>query len=342
LAKRSINPAEVEKVAEQIKGNYDSVAICFINSYINAENEEKAAELFREKLGSEVMIITSSETAREWREYERTSTAVLNAYVSPITKAHLIALNKELNKRGFKGNLYIMQSNGGVMKDDLAIEKGVQILMSGPVGGAIGGTGCGRKNVIGIDMGGTSFDVSLIVDGQTEITVESIVEGFPALVPTVNIFSIGAGGGSIAWEEGGGMRVGPQSAGATPGHFCWGDAGTGTPIHPGIYCDDSRSYHSTGLFCYKCGCWCRYRTFRCTTHPLRFWFCHIKNTGFVFTCVHEYGLVRFACCSCGQCRFGGVQHRLHIDGKFLDLCVSYDFHWFHFCYSRIERPGNNR
>ena len=172
------------------------------------------------------MVITSSETAREWREYERTSTTVLNAYVSPITKSHLVALNEELRKRDFQGNLYIMQSNGGVMKDEIAADKAVQILMSGPVGGAIGGTVCGRKNVIGVDMGGTSFDVSLIVDGQTEITVESNVEGFPALVPTVNIFSIGAGGGSIAWEEGGGMRVGPQSAGAKPGPACYGQGGT--------------------------------------------------------------------------------------------------------------------
>ena len=216
----------LKEIFDQLQGNYESIAICFINSYLNPENEEKAAEWLKERLGNEVMVITSSETAREWREYERTSTTVLNAYVSPITKSHLVALNEELRKRDFQGNLYIMQSNGGVMKDEIAADKAVQILMSGPVGGAIGGTVCGRKNVIGVDMGGTSFDVSLIVDGQTEITVESNVEGFPALVPTVNIFSIGAGGGSIAWEEGGGMRVGPQSAGAKPGPACYGQGGT--------------------------------------------------------------------------------------------------------------------
>ena len=151
---------------------------------------------------------------------------MLNAYVSPITKAHLIALKQELISRGFKGNLFIMQSNGGVMKDELAVNKAVQILMSGPVGGAIGGTVCGRDNIIGVDMGGTSFDVSLIINGQCELQVESNVEGFPALVPTVNIFSVGAGGGSIGWEEGGGMRVGPQSAGAKPGPACYGQGGT--------------------------------------------------------------------------------------------------------------------
>lgn len=90
--------------------------------------------MLREELDESVMVITSAETAREWREYERTSTTVLNAYVSPITKAHLIALKQELISRGFKGNLFIMQSNGGVMKDELAVNKAVQILMSGPVG----------------------------------------------------------------------------------------------------------------------------------------------------------------------------------------------------------------
>lgn len=221
----AVDPKEVEALAEKLAGKYESIAICFINSYLNSENEERIAEILRSKLDDSVMVITSSETAREWREYERTSTTVLNAYVSPITKAHLIALKQELTKRGFKGNLFIMQSNGGVMKDELAVDKAVQILMSGPVGGAIGGTVCGRSNVIGVDMGGTSFDVSLIVNGQCELQVESDVEGFPALVPTVNIFSVGAGGGSIGWEEGGGMRVGPQSAGAKPGPACYGQGG---------------------------------------------------------------------------------------------------------------------
>lgn len=222
----AINEDELRSLAKALAGKYDSIAICFINSYLNSENEEKAAAVLREELDESVMVITSAETAREWREYERTSTTVLNAYVSPITKAHLIALKQELISRGFKGNLFIMQSNGGVMKDELAVNKAVQILMSGPVGGAIGGTVCGRDNIIGVDMGGTSFDVSLIINGQCELQVESNVEGFPALVPTVNIFSVGAGGGSIGWDEGGGMRVGPQSAGAKPGPACYGQGGT--------------------------------------------------------------------------------------------------------------------
>ena len=138
-----VDTEEIRRLAKSLTGKYDSIAVCFINSYLNSENEERAAAVLREELDKSVMVITSAETAREWREYERTSTTVLNAYVSPITKAHLIALKQELISRGFKGNLFIMQSNGGVMKDELAVNKAVQILMSGPVGGAIGGTVCG-------------------------------------------------------------------------------------------------------------------------------------------------------------------------------------------------------
>ncbi|MEG1564884.1 MAG: hydantoinase/oxoprolinase family protein, partial [Bacteroides sp.] len=142
-----VSNAEISELAEKLGRKYASIAICFINSYLNSSNEETVARILREKLDKSIMVITSSETAREWREYERTSTTVLNAYVSPITKSHLLALKEEVGKRGFKGNLFIMQSNGGVMKDELAVDKAVQILMSGPVGGAIGGTVCGRSNV---------------------------------------------------------------------------------------------------------------------------------------------------------------------------------------------------
>lgn len=228
--KTALSISSLEEAAQRIRGRYEAVAVCFLNAYLNPCHEEQAAEWLRQALGDEVCIITSSDTAREWREYERTSTAVLNAYVSPITKKHLDSLRKELEKRRFTGNLYIMQSNGGVMKDEIAATRGVQILMSGPVGGVIGATVCGEANVIGVDMGGTSFDVSLIVDNQVETAAESNVEGFPALVPTVNVFSVGAGGGSLAWEEDGGMRVGPCSAGARPGPVCYGQGGTSPAI----------------------------------------------------------------------------------------------------------------
>lgn len=119
----------------------------------------------------------------------------------------------------------MMQSSGGVIRAELAASKAVYTLMSGPVGGAIGASVINRDNIIGFDIGGTSFDVSIVVNNRIETTVEAEIEGFPVLAPTVNVFSIGAGGGSIAWNEAGGMRVGPKSAGAVPGPVCYNRGG---------------------------------------------------------------------------------------------------------------------
>ena len=128
-----------------------------------------------------------------------------------------------------------MQSSGGVVTARSARERPVQTLLSGPVGGSMGLVALarllGRPNLIGVDMGGTSFDVSLVVDGRPEITSETALEGFPLLMPIVNIHTIGAGGGSIAYEEAGGLRVGPQSAGADPGPACYGRGGTRADRH---------------------------------------------------------------------------------------------------------------
>ncbi|WP_147539080.1 hydantoinase/oxoprolinase family protein [Anaerotruncus rubiinfantis] len=218
---------ELAQLAQKIRaGGYESVAICLLNSYVNPENERITADYLKAQLDPEVVVITSYETAPECREYERTSTTVLNAYIAPKTRNHLLALSAELHKRNFTGHLHIMQSSGGIMKAEVATTRAIQTLMSGPVGGAIGASAYNRKNFIGIDMGGTSFDVSMVVDGKIETTVESTVEGFPLLTPTVNISSIGAGGGSIAWNEAGGMRIGPRSAGARPGPACYGQGGT--------------------------------------------------------------------------------------------------------------------
>lgn len=215
----------MQELAEKLRGKYEAIAICFLNSYVNTENEAKACAYLREMLGDTVIVTTSYEIAHESREYERVSTAVLNAYIAPSTKHHVEALSGELKSRGFKGVLYMMQSSGGVIRAESAATKAVKTIMSGPVGGAIGASAMGRDNIISFDIGGTSFDVSVVVNKKIETTVESMVEGFPALTPTVNIVSIGAGGGSLAWEEGGGMRVGPQSAGAVPGPVCYGRGG---------------------------------------------------------------------------------------------------------------------
>lgn len=213
-----------------LKGQYEAIAVCLINSYINTENEQKVCRILKEHLDEDVIVTASHEIARESREYERVSTAVMNAYVAPSTRHHVYALAGELEKRGFSGTLYMMQSSGGVIRAEMAAVKAVQTLMSGPVGGAIGASAIRRENIIGFDIGGTSFDVSLVVNGKIETAVEAEMEGFPILAPTVNVFSIGAGGGSIAWEEAGGMRVGPQSAGAVPGPVCYDKGGTAPTI----------------------------------------------------------------------------------------------------------------
>ena len=214
----------LESLIDTLRG-FDSVAICLINSYVNPVNERALCEILRKEYGEKVIVTASHEIAQEAKEYERTSTAVINAYVAPSTRHHVYALFSELRKLGFSGTLYMMQSSGGVIRAELAAIRAVKTLMSGPVGGAIGASVIDRDNIIGFDIGGTSFDVSIVINNRIESTVESTIEGFPVLTPTVNVFSIGAGGGSIAWEEAGGMRVGPQSAGAVPGPVCYDRGG---------------------------------------------------------------------------------------------------------------------
>jgi N-methylhydantoinase A len=153
----------------------------------------------------------------------------MNSYIGPVTNNYLKSLESNLLKEGYKHPLYIMQSNGGIIRAKTAIEQPVQTLLSGPVGGTIGGVTLskiiGRKNLICVDMGGTSFDMSLIVNGQPYITNETELEHLPLLIPLVDIHTIGAGGGSIVWLEAGALRVGPQSAGAEPGPACYDRGG---------------------------------------------------------------------------------------------------------------------
>jgi N-methylhydantoinase A len=175
-------------------------------------------------------VTLSHEIAREWREYERASTAVLNAYVAPRVEGYLRRLENELDARSVPATLHVMQSNGGITTAAKARRQPVQTLLSGPVGGTIGGAALaratGRPNLLCVDMGGTSFDLSLIVEGRPTVSTETELEGLPILMPLVDIHTIGAGGGSLAWLEAGGLRVGPQSAGAIPGPACYGRGGT--------------------------------------------------------------------------------------------------------------------
>jgi len=207
----------------------EAVAICLLNSYTNSAHEEALAAEIRSMIPS-LDVYPSFEICSEWREYERTSTTVLNAYVSPILSSYLGKLRSRLSLQGFEKPVFLMQSNGGLIESTLAERLGALTLMSGPVGGAVGcvrlAEELGEPNLIAIDMGGTSFDFALVMAGTLLTTSEREVAGFPLLAPSIDIHTIGAGGGSIAWLESGALRVGPRSAGAVPGPACYGHGGT--------------------------------------------------------------------------------------------------------------------
>ncbi len=208
---------------------FGAIAVAFLFSYVNPGHELAAEAILREELDG-VTVSLSHRVAREWREYERTSSAVIDAYTAPIVRRYLERLESELQSRGLSVPLHVMQSSGGIVTAESARELTLQTLLSGPVGGTMGGVALARlldrPNLICIDMGGTSFDVSLVVDGQPDVSSEAMLEGFPLLMPVVNIHTIGAGGGSLAYAETGGLRVGPESAGADPGPACYGRGGT--------------------------------------------------------------------------------------------------------------------
>ncbi|MEM9132701.1 MAG: hydantoinase/oxoprolinase family protein [Actinomycetota bacterium] len=226
-----LSEGDLVAAAEAFRGGgYTSIAVAFLFSYENSAHELVAEAILRRELGDQVPISLSHRLAREWREYERTSTAVLDAYTAPIVRTYLEELSEGLAEDGLGVPLHIMQSSGGIITAAAARDHTVQTLLSGPVGGAMGGVSLsrltGRKNLICVDMGGTSFDVSLIVDGEADVDTEAALEGFPLLMPVVNIYTVGAGGGSVGYTEAGGLRVGPRSAGADPGPACYGRGGT--------------------------------------------------------------------------------------------------------------------
>lgn len=208
---------------------FGAVAVSFLFSYANPGHELRAGEILREELGADFAVSLSHQSANEWREYERTSSAVVEAYIGPVVRAYLGGLTKELRERGVPAPLHVMQSSGGVISAASARQRPLQTLLSGPVGGTMGGvalaSALGRDNLIYIDMGGTSFDVSLVIDGRPDITPEIRLDGLPMLLSAVDIHTVGAGGGSVAWTEAGGLRVGPRSAGAAPGPACYGQGG---------------------------------------------------------------------------------------------------------------------
>ncbi|MEC9243799.1 hydantoinase/oxoprolinase family protein [Nitratireductor rhodophyticola] len=214
----------------------EAVAISFLHSYANPEHEQAVLAKVKE-LWPEVSAVASHQITREWREYERTNTAVLSAYVQPIAERYLSRLAGGLKDKGFDRNLYIMQSNCGVESLDVVTQIPITMVESGPASGFWGaaelGKLIGEPNVLALDIGGTTAKCSLIEDGQVKIMTDYWIErerttaGYPIMVPVVDLVEIGNGGGSIAWvDDFGKLHVGPQSAGAAPGPAAYGRGGT--------------------------------------------------------------------------------------------------------------------
>ena len=207
----------------------EAVGIVFLNSYANPVHELRAAELLREA-GFEGAISVSAEVSGEYREYERTSTVTLDAFVRPKVSSYLRRLELSLGENGFTGDCLVTRSGGGAMHFGIAEERPFETIMSGPVAGAVGtGSLCRQLGIdaaITADVGGTSFDTCLVLDGRPQLKYEGSVLGMPIQSPWVDVRSIGAGGGSIAFvDDGGLLRVGPRSAGAVPGPICYGRGG---------------------------------------------------------------------------------------------------------------------
>jgi len=229
-----LDTQKTETVGRRLKDlEVESVAVCFLFSYVNPCHEQKIRQLLA-PLGLELSL--SHEILAEFREFERTSTTVINAYVSPKMQRYIGRLIEAL---GPKDSLGIMQSNGGSISAEAAMNESVRTILSGPAGGAVGahemGKMAGYPKLISLDMGGTSTDVSLI-DGNLCLAFEATISGYPLKVPMIDIHTVGAGGGSMAFfDEGGALQVGPESAGADPGPICYGKGDRITVTDANLY-----------------------------------------------------------------------------------------------------------
>jgi len=212
----------------------EAVAVCFLHSYGNPAHERIAGEMVRAALPG-AYVSLSHEILREYREFERMSTTVVNAYIGPKVGGYVKSLDASLGKIGFRGDLSIMRSNGGVMTPEMATARPVAMMESGPVGGIIAsarvGLALGFADVISFDMGGTTAKTSLVRDGEPTLApgyyVGGYASGHPVMLPMIDVVEVGAGGGSIAWiDDVGALKVGPQSAGADPGPVCYGGGGS--------------------------------------------------------------------------------------------------------------------
>ena len=242
--KQPLDERQAREVARRLlEEGIESVAICLLHSYANPAHEQRAAELVREQLDGRAYISLSSDILPEIREYERTSTAVVNAYIGPIVRHYVTALSGQLRAAGVSGPLHIMQSNGGTMSAAAAAQKPAFLVESGPAAGVIAcadiARSAGLGNVISFDMGGTTAKAAIVENGEPARTTEYEVGaginvssklvkggGYAIKLPFIDVSEIGAGGGSIvSLDAAGSIKVGPQSAGAVPGPACYGLGG---------------------------------------------------------------------------------------------------------------------
>ena len=231
-----LNLNNLSKIIKSFKSHkVKSIAVCLLHAYANPKHEQVIAKAINKKW-PEFEVVTSNELTREWREYERTNTTALCAYVKPIAKNYLDRLYTELKKFKFRGNPYVMQSNGGIDTFDSTKKTPLTIIESGPTSGVLGAAEIGKligvKDIIALDIGGTTAKCSLIENGNVKINTNYWIEknrtsaGYPVMLPVVDIVEIGNGGGSIAWvDDYKKLHVGPQSAGASPGPVSYGKQG---------------------------------------------------------------------------------------------------------------------
>jgi N-methylhydantoinase A len=224
---KQLDEAELRVAVRRLKADgVAAVAICFLYSYVNPAHEALAKRIVTEEF-PDAFVTSSHEVAPEFREYERLSTVVVNAYLGPVMRSYLARLQPRLREIGVTAAPHLTQSNGGVISFETARESPVRTVLSGPATGVVGALTVGKlagfDNLITFDMGGTSTDVSLIEKGEPKLAGEMTVHGYPIKAPMLDINTVGAGGGSIAYIDSGGLlKVGPRSAGADPGPVCYG------------------------------------------------------------------------------------------------------------------------
>ena len=231
--RQELNLEEVREIAEAIRGigHIESVAVCLLFSYVNPDHEQRLAEALQAEL-PDIPVSISYDVLPKWKEYQRASTTITDAYVKPAVSSYLKKTKARFQDSGLAKSVTVIRSNGGEMSIDAAAAQPIQLTVSGPTGGVVGARHLAGlleiDNVVTLDMGGTSTDCSTIVGGKEAFTTSYEIEfGIPIQIPMIDIRTIGAGGGSIAWVDSGGMlRVGPQSSGAMPGPACYGRGGS--------------------------------------------------------------------------------------------------------------------